>query len=69
MSAQPSSIFPDQLAEARAAWRAKQAAESKLAHLRRYAGQSPAMKDEAAKACARLHQAEATLQRVLGGAL
>ena len=58
----------DDLEDARRAWRSKQEAESKLAHLRRYRGMNPGMKAEEACAARELTKAWATLERVLGKA-
>lgn len=58
----------DDLAEARRAWRAKREAESQLSRLARYARLTPGMKDDRNRHSARLHEAEATLARILGAA-
>lgn len=56
----------EELEEARRAWRMKQAAEFKLARLRRYSRMTHGMKAEADRAASDLTDAWATLQRVLG---
>ena len=58
----------DQLAEARHAYREKKAAEFTLSRLRTYRGQTRGMRHDADKALRRLNDADATLDRILGGA-
>ena len=58
----------DLLAEARRAYREKQAAKSTLSRLRTYRGQTPGMRHDASMALQRLDSANATLDRILGGA-
>ena len=56
------------LAEARAAWRCKRDEESNLKRLSKYKKQRPGMKHDRAQSESKLIRANATLQRVLGGA-
>lgn len=57
-----------QLAEARKAWAERRNAEVQLSRLRRYGRLSPGMKDDMQRHSMAAVRADATLQRVLGGA-
>ena len=57
----------DELDEVRRAWRMKLAAEAKLAHLRSYRRMNAGMRYDQRRASQDLSEANATLQRILGG--